>query len=171
VSPTEDEVHAIFTAGEDRSARWTTLLRGADDLVAVVLRGHLVFEEILFRVVQTHCVAPEHLAGARLRFVQLIALARSLEKIPAIPETTWQALAELNSLRNALAHSLEPASLEERVGRFVTTARPGARPQGSDSSKEAVSGALHFLLGQLQVLDVFTESVEYLIAHRLQGGA
>lgn len=169
----EDEVHAIFAAGQDRGERWTTLLKTSDDLVAVVLRGHLVFEEILFRVVQTHCLSPEHLGDAKLRFFQLVALARSLEKVPAIPESTWRALGELNSLRNALAHNLESASVEERVARFVRAARPNLAPDPSEppTSKEGVLSALFYLLGQLEVLDVFTEAVEWLVVQRLESNS
>ena len=166
----QSEMKGLFTAAESRSDRWTELLKQSDDLVAVVLRGHLVFEEILFRVVQSHCTVPEHLAGARLRFLQLLALTRALEKLPAIPPATWQALERLNSVRNALAHNLPTASLAERVSSFVEASLGSERTSGlttPPSSKESVSNALHFLLGQLQVLDVFTEAVEHLIGKEL----
>jgi hypothetical protein len=110
---------STLEAREARSQRLHQILRTPDDVVGLVLRGHLFIEELLFAAIEAHCQDAEHLKTARLRFPQLVALLRALEKISSVPSHYWTALSELNALRNALAHKLEPNDLASRVARFV----------------------------------------------------
>ena len=132
--------------------------------------SHLIMEELLYRTVQSHCESPEHLDEARLRFPQLVALAKSLDKLPAAPPSLWASLAKLNTLRNSLAHSLELPDLDKRVVAFVEATLGHARVAAlgpSSNSKEAVVTSLCFVLGQLEVVGVFTEALEWLIVNQL----
>ena len=113
----ESSLKPTLEAREARSQRLHQILRTPDDLISLVLRGHLFIEELLFAAIEAHCQDTEHLKAARLRFPQLVALLRALEKISAAPPNYWVALSELNALRNALAHNLEPNDIESRVAR------------------------------------------------------
>jgi hypothetical protein len=80
------------------------ILTSDDDVVTLVLRGHLVIEELLYTAIAAHCQEPDLLKDANLKYSQLIPLFRSLAKIHLMKEKDWAILTELNSLRNALAH-------------------------------------------------------------------
>jgi hypothetical protein len=159
-------------AREARSQRLHQILRTPDDLIALVLRGHLFIEELLFAAVLAHCQDIEHLKAARLRFPQLVALLRALEKISAAPPNYWSALSELNALRNALAHNLEPNDLASRVARFVaavTEGQEGAKIPEPHSSREALEKALLHLIGGLEVVAVWQAAVEELTRAQAAG--
>lgn len=79
----------LFSSGEERSKRLAEILKSEDDLTSIVLRGHLVLEELVFTAVAAHCVNPDYLKKANLRFPQLLAMLRALEKLPSVPEWLW----------------------------------------------------------------------------------
>lgn len=157
-------------AREARSQRLHEILRAPDDLISLVLRGHLFIEELLFAAVSAHCQDIEHIKTARLRFPQLVALLRALEKISAAPPNYWAALSELNTLRNALAHNLEPSDLTSRVARFVGAVAEGsveAKIPKPYSSREALERALFHLIGGLEVVAVWQAAVEELTREQI----
>ena len=154
-------------AADQRADRYHSLLEQESDLVSIVLRGHLVFEEVLFRIVQTHCANPDRLEDARLRFPQLIALVRSL-LLDVTPPRLWESLTNVNALRNALAHNLDPSNRSERLSKFVTATLGEEATEALNvppDSKEAVLSAIAYTLGALQMVDVFAEALEHLIKH------
>lgn len=165
----EADISEVFAEGEARRERLVALLPESDDLVGLVLRGHLVLEELLFVACAAFCAAPEHLKGARLRFPQLVSLLRSLEKIPSVPDNYWAALTELNSLRNLLAHQLEHNDLESRIVHFLATVdlppdvKKSLQPE---PLRKKLQAALHFLIGGFEVAAVWHEGVETLLRHR-----
>ena len=169
----DTRINAIFNAGNERSEKLRALLAAPDDLIALVLRGHLVLEELLFAAAAAHCQDPDHLKAARLRFPQLVSLLRALEKISTVPPRFWDALLELNALRNALAHRLEFDDLEHRVNLFVTAAAGDefiAKVPLPHSSRQALETTLHFLIGGFEVVAVWHASVEELIRERVRKG-
>lgn len=163
----DSKFDVIFSAGDARSDRLRTFLTAPEDLISLVLRGHLVIEELLFTACSAYCRDAEHLKHARLRFPQLVSLLRALEKISAVPPSYWDALLELNSLRNSLAHQLEHKDIQGRIARFVGVVAGSNRadmtfPQPY-SSREALESALYFLVGGLEVVSVWHSAVEELI--------
>ncbi|MEW6688702.1 MAG: hypothetical protein AB1452_06365 [Pseudomonadota bacterium] len=163
---------STLEAREARSQRLQEILRTPDDVVGLVLRGHLFIEELLFAAVEAHCKDAEHLKAARLRFPQLVALLRALEKISSVPPNYWTALSELNALRNALAHKLEPNDLASRVARFVgaVAANPdGTQIAGPHTSREALESALLRLIGGLEVVAVWQVALEELVGAQAAG--
>lgn len=168
----ESSLKPVLEAREARSQRLHQIFRAPDDLIGLVLRGHLFIEELLFVAVEAHCQDTEHLKTARLRFPQLVALLRALEKISAAPPNYWIALSELNALRNALAHNLEPNDLASRVARFVaavTEGPKGAKISEPHGSREALEHALFHLIGGLEVVAVWQAAVEELIRAQAVG--
>lgn len=157
----------LWASREERDSRLSEILKSEDDLISIVLRGHLVVEELLYSAVAAHCVTPDYLSKANLRFRQLMALLRALEKLPTFSDWMWRSLSELNSLRNALAHQLESVDLNARVDRFVATIPRGqegeARVPPPANQKEAVRYALHYLLGAMSMVSYFQGTMEELV--------
>jgi|SRR2546427_3075843 len=165
----------LWASRQEQDQHLSQILKTEDDFISIVLRGHLVLEELLYSAIAAHCPASDYLRKANLRFPQLVALLRALEKLPAVPGWLWNALAELNALRNSLAHRLEPADLRARVDRFV-----GTIPRDSEgdkrfpppaSPKEAVTRALHYMLGAMGVVSHFQSAMEELIAQSIEAHA
>jgi hypothetical protein len=88
------------------------------DRTLVVLKGHLLIEEMLREFVSTHFPNPHQLDGARLTFHQYLCLAKSIDTDP-LREKLWITIEKLNMLRNKLAHSLEPKELERHIEEFL----------------------------------------------------
>lgn len=85
-----------------------------EDLTLTVLRGHLMVERFLWEILLEACPKKERLEKARISFPLLHALAEALT--PArVPNGVWMGITELNQLRNALAHNLEPTDIEQKV--------------------------------------------------------
>jgi hypothetical protein len=88
------------------------------DITLIVLKGHLLIEEEMFLLVRSCAVRPKALNEIRLTFHQLAGLAEALSK-RRDTDWIWQAIRRLNTLRNALAHQLEPADLSKRIDGFL----------------------------------------------------
>lgn len=109
----------------------------ADDPTYLVLKAHLLAEETLYRFIESQTYRPEFLSDARIGFPQLIALSRSFHRYSKEDWWGWTALKKLNSLRNLLAHHLEPKDLRDRIVEFsVYVAEAIGATTDSDIGKE-----------------------------------
>jgi len=98
--------------------RMAELMPAQDDLILIVLRGHLLVEEQLLATVKAHARRPEAIQEARLSFRQMLHVARSVSTLQ-VPDAVWSAALKLNELRNALAHQLEPSALDAKISALV----------------------------------------------------
>jgi hypothetical protein len=77
-----------------------------DDLTLIVLKGHLLVEEVLLDLANCAFPHPQYLRDANLSFHKLACVVRAF-----IPEQfdspAWRLIFLLNALRNDLAHNLE----------------------------------------------------------------
>lgn len=90
------------------------------DVSLLILKGHLLLEELLNEYLESKLPRPEHLEEARLTFFQRVAITRALE--PLGPnDWVWSALAKLNTARNAFAHNLEPPNAEAKRNEFIAS--------------------------------------------------
>ncbi|WP_158684635.1 hypothetical protein [Pseudoalteromonas sp. T1lg48] len=88
------------------------------DKVTVVLKGHLLVEELLTEFVGLNFSRPNKLKDARFSFHHLLCIARAISKEDS-NDNLWSSIEKLNGLRNKLAHSLEPKDLEKRINDFI----------------------------------------------------
>jgi hypothetical protein len=134
-----------------------------EDPTYLVLKGHLLAEEVLYRFVESQTSRPDFLGDARLRFTQLLALSRSFHRYSNEDWWGWAALNKLNSLRNLLAHSLEPKDLKERIVEFsIFVADAIGATKDSEIGKEyerLVSGGTHPFILALVALHIATCTV------------
>ncbi|SRR6266571_705493 len=121
----------------------------SDDLTLIVLKGHLLVEERLLDLVGLRLRANDNaLKDARLRFAQLIPLARVASGRDQYPGL-WRALERLNSLRNDLAHHLEPRQVEGLAKAIIDDVGDIAGIRRSDPISTRLRGAVAFLYGAL----------------------
>lgn len=105
--------------GKDLNRFISHLPLDSTDNVTVVLRGHLLVEELLREYVSLQFQKPEMLKDARLTFHQILCIARASSN-DAASDKLWLSIEKLNGLRNKLAHSLEPKDLEIKIEKFVS---------------------------------------------------
>lgn len=84
-----------------------------------LLKAHLLFEELLHAYLLRALPNGTALAGARLTFVQLLAVARASSRVPPPEHWAWKAVSDLNKLRNLLAHNARPKAFGERMNAYV----------------------------------------------------
>ena len=82
-------------------------LDNVSDVVTLILKGHLLVEEAMYVAVQSKFPYPQHLLDSKLRFAQLLSITKGLF-FKDLHTQMWDAIQELNSVRNRLAHRLEP---------------------------------------------------------------
>ena len=88
------------------------------DRVLVVLKGHLLVEELLREYIKARVTNHKYLDDARLTFHQCLCIARSLSNNNDNSKL-WKSIKLLNTLRNKLAHSLEPNDIDNKIDEFV----------------------------------------------------
>ena len=96
--------------------RFREEMERVDELAHVLLKGHLLIEEALTRILEQYVFHREHLGEARLTFNQKMHLARSL-CLRKCAFGEWDLIAAINSLRNELAHRLQSPEREKRFSR------------------------------------------------------
>lgn len=96
--------------------RFQEQMRYVDDLAMVVLKGHLLIEEALTRIIEQFLFHPKHLADCKLSFFQKVQLAQGfcLRKNQL---KIWDLILAINSLRNVLAHALESPERHKKMER------------------------------------------------------
>lgn len=110
--------------------RFEEEMQAVDEVVHVLVKGHLLIEEALTRVIELHLFHPEYLSDASLRFYQKSSIARALCLRKDKPGE-WTLMHAINALRNTLAHKLQSEEREKRVARVRRTYFKEA-PDGSD---------------------------------------
>ena len=88
------------------------------DPTYLVLKAHLVAEELLIEFLMRQASSSKHISEARFSFSQLISLSKAFHQFCDDEWWVWGGLKKLNSLRNLLAHNLEPKDLTERIVDF-----------------------------------------------------
>jgi len=138
----------------------------SDDMLAIVLRGHLLLEEFLDRL-NRHCFHfPKYYDQARLSFSKKLLIARAQVLVPhKDPRDFFEPISKLNELRNNLAHNLDAPTLRSKVETFLAsieiryTIVPKNFPKKA-SLEARLRAGIFFLLGQMEVLDNVVEFME-----------
>jgi hypothetical protein len=88
--------------------------RRSNDFTLVVLKGHLLMEESVNRLLAALLYRPEAIEGANLRFYQKLCLIRALAPVGpnGVVFRFADAAEKLNTMRNKLAHHLDYPQME-----------------------------------------------------------
>jgi len=90
----------------DRTEYFMKYLPMTDDIIVIVLKGHLIIEEILNEILKSHCHDYSSIGDANLTFYQKVHVAKALMSA-GFNEISFPAILLLNRLRNDLAHNLD----------------------------------------------------------------
>lgn len=92
---------------EDFLRFWKHISWKSGDETLIVLKGHLLLEDLMREYCASRMESEKYLDEARLSFSQIAHLTRALNKYQAA-EWIWSGFLKVNKLRNRLAHNLEP---------------------------------------------------------------
>lgn len=101
-------------------SRFLTLLPRDKDLDLVILKGHLLIEELISEKLKALLKLNNPLGiqvTERMMFSEKLRFYWSLTP-KAMEDRVWQWLKELNQIRNAMAHSIEPKGINARIEQF-----------------------------------------------------
>lgn len=99
--------------------RFAEQMTQVDELALVVLKGHLVLEEQLERILGTFVFHRKHLEAADLSFYKKVCLARSVS-LDEPENSMWELVLAVNALRNELAHALHSEKRQKKFERLKT---------------------------------------------------
>lgn len=149
----------------DQLQRLTAYFKPSEsDPTYLVLKAHLLAEEVLYEFLQSQSHQPKYIEDARLSFAQCISLAKAFHRFSRPDWWAWSALSKLNSLRNLLAHNLEPTNTKEKIVDFtVYVGQSSASPKSPRSPlssscsprKGCIPLCLHWLLFMLLFAQVW----------------
>ncbi len=91
--------------------RYDEHMPDTEDLSLIVLKGHLLIEEMLIDIRDKLLPNAEYLDSINIGFYQLLSVVRSAVESKH-DHKSWDLIIEFNKLRNKLIHNLEPPKLE-----------------------------------------------------------
>jgi hypothetical protein len=96
--------------------------RRSNDFALVVLKGHLLMEESVNRLLAALLYRPEAIESANLRFHQKLCLIRALAPVGpnGVVFRFADAAEKLNTMRNRLAHHLDYPQMEAQATDFLS---------------------------------------------------
>lgn len=103
---------------EKRIARIREHLPDGKDLILLILKGHLLVEEVLDELIAAACPEPQHILDRRTGFAMKARIAQSLSG-HLLLRGLWPMVDALNTLRNDLAHNLDSPKLQDRLVTFM----------------------------------------------------
>lgn len=98
------------------------------DMTLMVLKGHLLIEEQVRAIIDLHVEKPEAVRRAKLDDYQAICLAEAFLPLPREP-WLWVSVKKLNTLRNEIAHKIEPGDIDHRIDDLAVSVRPEVEEQ------------------------------------------
>ena len=90
-----------------------------DDLSFIILKGHLLVEEMLVELRDRLLPSSQYIDDINLSFKQLASIVRAASSNEDTNQA-WALIFTLNSVRNDLIHNLEPEKLEKLLTRLFT---------------------------------------------------
>lgn len=99
--------------------RFRSHLPKSRDLTLIILKGHLLVEEQVDHLLSIWLRDAAAVSTARLSFHQRLCVLRALIPAGLRDSNVLRAAERLNTLRNRIAHSLEPKGVQEIVREFL----------------------------------------------------
>ena len=151
---------------EEYQKRFQKHFPDSDDLLAIVLRGHLFTEEFLDKL-NRHCFHfPDYYDQANLSYQKKLLIAQA-QVLDPNPKFIFTALTKLNELRNNLAHNLDSPRLKGKLHDFLNLVESKFSENignhfdfKNETLEKRASRAICFVLGQMEVLDNLIEFME-----------
>ena len=112
----------------EQTIRFMKLMPVNAEMELTLLKGHLLIEELLTEVLN---LTIEEANPVGIKVTQKMMFAQTLnlcwaKNSTAQNELFWSSLKNLNSIRNAMAHEVEPKGIDLKVRKFTETVLPAS---------------------------------------------
>jgi hypothetical protein len=94
------------------------------DPTVIILRGHLLIEDLLDRLIAANLKNAHFIQDARLTFFQKLCLAKGIVG-SSNEDSTWKSVEELNKLRNMISHNLPDETMCKKLDPVLRAFFPG----------------------------------------------
>lgn len=135
------------------ASRFKKFLPYNGDRDLILLKGHLLVEELLRTYIKKMLPQPDELSDPReFGFIQYLRLTKAFQE-DASHDWIWVALEKLNSIRNLLAHHLEPKGFEDRLEHFLSFVEENAAGKRTEEElKKMRMERLYWIMSLLLLL-------------------
>ena len=122
----------------------------SQDLTLITLKGHLLVEELLDDIIESHCNNKSILKSIEIGFFVKLKLAAALSGRDDLSHG-WSMCERLNALRNSLVHKLDHPIAKKRLDEFLDLYynHPGVSSKGdiTNDVKNAIYLLFVYILG------------------------
>lgn len=146
---------------EDVQKAFSDEIKYVDDSAQILLKGHLVAEDLMNQALEAFVLHGEHIANARLQFHQKLELCRAIS-VSNNRDTMWSLIKQINVLRNTLSHSLDPIKREKAVVSLASIYDQEFDPKTRliDGTSEEAALCIAAILGSLGYLHSFLDEAK-----------
>ncbi len=133
------------------------------DITLIVLKGHLLIEEEINDLLFQFMKNKKHIKKARMTSYQKICLVESLLLKGNTKGTCFEIVEKINTLRNDIAHKLEPKELEARIVKILYVMFPNDKLELEKTDKmiKYLEICIASLIGQLSYMGEKLSSLSY----------
>ena len=139
---------------DDLHSKYQEFVKNGDVESVLILKGHLVIEELLTMAITATTGSEKEITEAKLSFSQKRLIAKALAG-PNKSDGIWKIIDTLNKLRNDVGHNLTPQKSENLVDKLRSqligrdSVAYGLIPNPNDSN-QIISHAVSFSIGFLE---------------------
>lgn len=164
----------MTVALSDIQKQFTDEVRYIDDTAQIILKGHLVIEDIFNQALESFVLHGEHIEDARLQFHQKLELCRAIS-LSDNKNNMWNLIRKINAVRNALSHSLNHERRSKAIQSLQSIYDQEFPPESrviEGMSEEAalcmvaiggILGYLHSFLSEIHRFEVIVKNLDKLI--------
>ncbi|MGP0173967.1 hypothetical protein ACSVIJ_19105 [Pseudomonas sp. NCHU5208] len=128
----------------------TVTLKDYDDMEIILLKGHLILEQMLNQILMAHGLDIKRIENMRLMYGKTLELVSALNG--QYLKSEYQHLKKINQIRNSIAHKLFPENYDVDLKEWSCSVL-GQTPKTINTKrtyKKHVIKAFSFLVGKLQ---------------------
>jgi hypothetical protein len=120
----------------------------------LILKGHLLAEEEMLNYIKRAVPNATPIIEGRFSFYQLVQIVEAMRPT-GVDTWLWESLRKLNSLRNEMAHNLQPQGLERKAKELVKIVAKNTSLDISSTKsdkKETLRSAITLIVGSVYAL-------------------
>jgi hypothetical protein len=129
----------------------------SSDLTLIILKSHLIAEEIISAMIDAKCTNPEYLTESYISFSIKLKLLKALYGDQLGLGRLWKPLENLNELRNELAHKISSPKASTKKEKLVASLPPSFIKKNG-SINEKINFAINNILSMLAAIEMITLS-------------
>jgi hypothetical protein len=99
--------------------RFVDEMKYVDDVAQIILKGHLVMEDVMTQAICDFVHHGEFIEDTGLRFHQKVKICRAMS-LSEHENGMWDLVVAINTLRNHLSHSLDPSKRQSKLDSLRT---------------------------------------------------